>query len=62
MKMMKYQYSEGKIEIEDIQKVLPGFNGHLMRGHTYKLRKHVMQDFVLARHYEEANINYEEGI
>lgn len=59
MKLMKYQYSNGTIELEEINRVLPGFNGHLQRGHTYKLRKQVLKDFVLVRHFEEENIHEE---
>ncbi|MBQ7653937.1 MAG: hypothetical protein IJS17_02570 [Clostridia bacterium] len=53
MKKMKEDYNAGKIEYEEIKKVLPGFNGHLKRGHTYRLRKAVLKNFVLVRHEEE---------
>lgn len=60
MKLMKRQYEDCEIELEDIKKVLPGFNGHLKRGHTYKLRKSVLKEFVLIRHDEEEMLNEED--
>lgn len=53
MKKLKADYEEGLIEYEDIQKVLPGFKGHLQRGHTYRLMSHVHKDFVLVRKHKE---------
>lgn len=53
MKKLKEDYNSGKIELEDIKKVLPGFNGHLSRGHTYRLKKAVLNDFILKRNSEE---------
>lgn len=49
MKKLKKQYESGEIEIEDINRVLPGYNGHLSCGHTYKLRNAVFKDFKLVR-------------
>ena len=53
MKLMKYQYANREIELEDIQRVLPGFHGHLSRGHTYRLVNNVLKDFILVRHDKE---------
>lgn len=53
MKKMREDYNAGLIEYEDIKKVLPGFNGHLSRGHTYKLKKSVLKNFVLIKPEEE---------
>lgn len=53
MKKLKADYEAGVIEIEDIQKVLPGFKGHLQRGHTYRLVSRVHKDFVLIRKKED---------
>lgn len=52
MKKLQKQYENGEIEIEDINRVLPGYNGHLSRGHTYKLRKAVFSGFKLVRNNE----------
>ena len=49
MKKMKNDYNAGLIEYDDIKKVLPGFNGHLKRGHTYRLRNAVLKDFILIK-------------
>lgn len=49
MKKMKEDYNNGLIEYEKIEKTLPGFNGHLSRGHTYRLKKAVLRDFVLIK-------------
>ncbi len=54
MKKMRDDYNAGLIEYEDIQKVLPGFNGHLKRGHTYRLKKAVLDDFILIKPQEES--------
>lgn len=54
MKKMRDDYNAGLIEYEDIQKVLPGFNGHLKRGHTYRLKKAVLNDFILIKPQEES--------
>ena len=53
MKLMKYQYANREIELEEIKKVLPGFHGHISRGHTYRLVNNVLKDFVLVRHDKE---------
>ena len=54
MNKMRDDYNAGLIEYEDIQKVLPGFNGHLKRGHTYRLKKAVLDDFILIKPQEES--------
>lgn len=53
MKKMREDYNAGNIELEDIKKVLPGFNGHLKRGHTYRLKKSVLKKFVLIKPEED---------
>ena len=53
MKKLRLDYNAGRIELDDIKKTLPGFYGHLKRGHTYRLRKSVMNDFVLIQNHEE---------
>lgn len=53
MKKMKEDYNNGLIQYEQIEKTLPGFNGHLSRGHTYRLKKAVLRDFVLIKKWEE---------
>ncbi len=53
MRKLNEQYNSGEIEFEDIKKVLPGFNGHLKRGHTYRLRRSVNNRFILVRNNKE---------
>lgn len=55
MVKLRSDYNAGLIELEDIKKTLPGFNGHLTRGHTYRLRKAVLRDFVLIKNDVEVN-------
>lgn len=55
MKKLRDDYNAGLIEYEDIKKILPGFNGHLKRGHTYRLQKSVLDKFILIKPEEEKN-------
>lgn len=49
LKSLQNEYYEGNKSIGDIKMVLAGYNGHLSRGHTYRLRRFVNKDFVLVR-------------
>ncbi len=53
MKKLRLDYNAGRIELEDVKKTLPGFYGHLKRGHTYRLQKAVHRDFVLIQSNKE---------
>ncbi len=53
MKSLANQYAHNEIDLDDIKRTLPGYNGHLKRGNTYLLRRAVFKDFVLKR--EEDN-------
>lgn len=53
MSKLMEEYNNGNIEYEDIRKTLPGFRGHLSRGHTYRLQKAVLKDFVLIKPFKE---------
>lgn len=55
MKKLRDDYNEGLIDLETVKKSLPGFNGHLSRGHTYHLRKAVLKDFVLVKNWRNEN-------
>ena len=50
MRKLNEQYNSGGVELENIKRVMPGFNGHLKRGNTFYLRKTVLKKFVLVRH------------
>jgi len=47
LRKMKFEYSVGDRNLDDIRKTLPGYFGHLNRGHTYRLKKAALKDFVL---------------
>ncbi len=49
MKNLANQYAENELDLDDIKRILPGYNGHLKRGHTYRLRQSVFNGFVLKR-------------
>ncbi len=53
MKKLQSDYAAGEITLKDLQKSIPGFVGHLSRGHTYRLIKSVHSDFVLRQNTEE---------
>ena len=42
-------YAEGKTNFEAIKQVLFSYRSHLSFGHTYKLQKKVLGEFVLTR-------------
>lgn len=42
-------YADGSVNIEDIKQVLSSYRSHLSFGHTYKLQKKVLGNFVLRR-------------
>ena len=43
------EYAAGEIELDAIQRSLASYTGHLVHGHTWKLRKKLYGRFVLAR-------------
>lgn len=49
IKKLQKDYAEGLIELEDVKASIASYKGHLMHGHTYKLRERVNQTFVLKR-------------
>lgn len=42
-------YAEGRTDLDDIKQVLSSYRSHLSFGHTYKLQKKVLGEFVLRR-------------
>ena len=55
MKKLQSDYAAGEITLKELQKSIPGFVGHLSRGHTYRLIKSVHNDFVLRQNTEDKN-------
>ncbi len=49
LKALSYLYSNNKISLEKINQSLASYKGHLCHGHTYKLRKHLLEDFILLK-------------
>ena len=47
---MNKAFSEGKMSIEEIDEVLNSYTAHMQHGHTYWLRKHMMEQVILNRH------------
>jgi retron-type reverse transcriptase len=50
LKKLQSDYAAGVIGLEDVNASLASCDGHLMHGHTYKLKSKVMTDFVLICH------------
>lgn len=46
---MQKKYRRGEMELEEIKQILSSFHAHLAYGHTYKLKKKVLKDFVLKK-------------
>ena len=42
-------YAEGRTDLDEIKQVLSSYRSHLSFGHTYKLQKKVLGEFVLRR-------------
>ena len=49
IKVFQRAYADGNIELEEINQVLSSYRSHLAYGHTYKLKKKILGDFVLRR-------------
>lgn len=54
LKAFREQYRNGQIDIDDIKRSLVSYSGHLMHGHTWKLKKKVYGTFVLTKAPKEA--------
>lgn len=44
---LKRDYADNSIDYEDVKQVTSSYHAHLCHGHTYKLRKKILNDFVL---------------
>lgn len=55
LKIYKNRYRAGQMELEEIQRSLASYRGHLKHGHTYRLQARVFHDFVLTRAQNEDN-------
>ena len=52
MKGLQKGYAEGRLEGEDIKRSMAATHGHLIHGHTYKLRKKLYNKTVFVRNTE----------
>ena len=53
MKGLQKNYSEGRISLEDVKRSMAATNGHLIHGHTFKLRTKIYGKTVFTRKYKE---------
>lgn len=53
LKAFREKYRRGELELEDIQRSLASYSGHLRHGHTWKLQSRVYGGFVLTRGAKE---------
>lgn len=49
LKSMRKQFREGKIGMEEINRITNSYNAHLKYGHTYHLRRHIMSKLSFCR-------------
>ena len=49
LKKLQRDYADGSIELEDVKACLASYKGHLMHGHTYRLKANAFRRFVLRR-------------
>ena len=57
LKYFRKAYQDGNIELEKIKQTLSSYGAHLSHGHTYKLQKEVLSEFVLRKDEEEDEID-----
>ena len=57
LKYFRKAYQEGNIELGEIKQTLSSYGAHLSHGHTYKLQKEVLSEFVLRKDEEEDEID-----
>lgn len=58
-RQLQRDYAEGRIDLKDVNASLASYNGHLMHGNTYHLKKKLYRDFVLQRKPRELDTNLE---
>jgi hypothetical protein len=49
MKGLQKGYAEGRLAWEDVKRSMAATNGHLIYGHTYRLRKKICEESVFTR-------------
>lgn len=61
MKGLQKGYAEGRLDWEDIKRSIASTNGHLMHGHTYRLRAKIYNKTAFVRKSEDKNISQQTG-
>lgn len=49
LKYMQYAYSENLMTLDEISEIINSYHAHLDYGHTYRLQKNLLKDFVLKK-------------
>lgn len=49
MRVMQRDYADGSIEFDDIKRSMAAIHGHLIHGHTYHLRKKILEGTVFSK-------------
>ena len=49
LKKLQHEYKTGKAQLDDINRSLTSYHGHLKQGHTYKLRTHVFSKIKFSK-------------
>lgn len=52
LKQMQYAFANNQMELDEIHQVLTSYSAHLSYGHTYKLRKRLLSNFVLKKNLD----------
>lgn len=52
LKYFKKAYADNQVEFSDILQTLSSYKAHLSHGHTYKLQKKILGNFVLRKSYK----------
>ena len=53
IKGLRKGYAEGCLDFDDVNRSMPSTHGHLMHGHTYRLRKKIYGKTVFTRSVSE---------
>lgn len=53
LRAFQKRYRAGEMELEAITRSLASYNGHLMHGHTWKLKAKIYGNFVLTKDHKE---------
>lgn len=56
MKGLQKGYAEGRLNIEDITRSMAAAQGHLLHGHTWRLREKIVTNTVFVRKQEDEDI------